>query len=103
MNDRSAALDAAVRAQGELIAEAQRLLTAYVETKRVHPDAVINDLLWLLDGPRQREAERLVREALDDDPGRSPDVSDWFVFSRDVHGRDAKSRALPSEDAALTH
>ena len=69
MNDRSAALDAAVRAQGKLIAEAQRLLTAYVETKRVHPDAVINDLLWLLDGPRQREAQRLVREALGDDPG----------------------------------
>jgi hypothetical protein len=29
---------------------------------------------------------------------------DWFVFSRDpLHGRDAKSRALPSEKAALTH
>ena len=41
MNDRSAALDAAVRAQGKLIAEAQRLLTAYVETKRVHPGAVL--------------------------------------------------------------
>ena len=69
MNDRSAALNAAVRAQGELIAEAQRLLTAYVEAKRVHPDAVINDLLWLLDGPRQRAAQRLVREALGDDRG----------------------------------
>jgi hypothetical protein len=69
MDNPSAALDAAVRAQGELIAEAQRLLKTYVETKRVHPDAVINDLLWLFDGPRQREAQRLVREALGDVPG----------------------------------
>ena len=69
MTDRSAALDVAVRAQDELIAEAQRLLKAYVETKRVHPDAVINDLLWLFDGPRQRETQRLVRDALGDDPG----------------------------------
>ena len=69
MNDRTAELEAAVRAQDKLIAEAQRLLKAYVESKRVHPDAVINDLLWLLDGPRQREAQRLVREALGDDPG----------------------------------
>ena len=64
-----AALDAAVRAQDELIAEAQRLLKAYVESKRVRPDAVINDLLWLFDGPRQRETQRLVRDALGDDLG----------------------------------
>jgi hypothetical protein len=64
MNDRSSELEAAVRAQDALIAEAQRLLKAYVETKRVHPDAVINDLLWLFDGPRQREAQRLAAMAL---------------------------------------
>ena len=69
MTDRTAELEAAVRAQDKLIAEAQRLLKAYVETKRVHPDAVINDLLWLFDGPHQREAQRLVRDALGDDPG----------------------------------
>jgi hypothetical protein len=69
MADRTAEFEAAVRAQDKLIAEAQRLLKAYVETKRVHPDAVINDLLWLLDGPHQREAQRLVREALADGPG----------------------------------
>jgi hypothetical protein len=69
MTDRSAALEAAIRAQDELIAEAQLLLKAYVETKRVHPDAVINDLLWLFDGPRQRETQRLVRDALGNDPG----------------------------------
>ena len=69
MNDRTAELEAAVRAQDKLVAEARGLLKAYVETKRVHPDAVINDLLWLLDGPRQREAQRLVRDALGDDPG----------------------------------
>ena len=44
-------------------------MKAYVETKRVHPDAVINDLLWLFDGPRQRETQRLVRDALGDDLG----------------------------------
>ena len=69
-DDRTEAeLEAAVRAQDKLIAEAQRLLKAFVESNRVHPDAVINDLLWLLDGPRQREAQRLVREAWGDDPG----------------------------------
>jgi hypothetical protein len=69
VNDRTAGLEAAVRAQDKLIAEAQRLLKAYVETKRVHPDAVINDLHWLFDGPRQRETQRLVREALGEDSG----------------------------------
>jgi hypothetical protein len=69
MTDRSAALAAAVNAQDKLIAEARGLLKAYVETKRVHPDAVINDLLWLFDGPRQREAQRLVREGLGEDSG----------------------------------
>jgi hypothetical protein len=39
MTDRTAELEAAVRAQDKLIAEAQLLLKAYVETKRVHPDA----------------------------------------------------------------
>jgi hypothetical protein len=71
MNDRSSELEVAVRAQDALIAEAQRLLKAYVETKRVHPDAVINDLLWLFDGPRQREVQRLVREALGEDFGNN--------------------------------
>jgi hypothetical protein len=71
MTDRTAELEAAVRAQHKLIAEAQRLLKAYVEIKRVHPDAVINDLLWLFDGPRQREAQRLVREALGEEPGNN--------------------------------
>jgi hypothetical protein len=52
MINRTAELESAVRAQDALIAEAQRLLKAYVETKRVHPDALINDLLWLFDGPR---------------------------------------------------
>jgi hypothetical protein len=71
MTDRTAELEAAVRSQDKLIAEAQRLLKAYVETKRVHPDAVINDLLWLFDGPRQRETQRLVRDALGEDFGNN--------------------------------
>jgi hypothetical protein len=31
------------------------------------------------------------------------DMSDWYVFSLDADGRDAQSRAQPTEDAALTH
>jgi hypothetical protein len=71
MTDRTIELEATVRAQDKLIAEAQLLLKAYVEAKRVHPDAVINDLLWLFDGPRQRETQRLVRDALGEDFGNN--------------------------------
>jgi hypothetical protein len=70
VNDRTAELEAAVRAQDALIAEAQRLLTRYL-AKQTEPAELINNLLTLLDGPQQREAQRLVREALGEDFGNN--------------------------------
>jgi hypothetical protein len=69
MTDRSAELEAALRAQDALIAEAQRLLTDSLRPDGLSRDALISELRKLLDGPQQREAQRLVREALRDDPG----------------------------------
>jgi hypothetical protein len=70
MTDRTTELEAAVRAQGALIAEAQRLLTRYL-AKQTESAELINNLVTLLDGPRQREAQRLVREALGEDFGNN--------------------------------
>ena len=70
MNDRTVELEAAVRAQDELIAAAQELLTRYL-AKEVESAELINNLLTLLDGPQQREAQRLVREALGEDFGNN--------------------------------
>ena len=55
MNDRTAELEAAVRAQDALIAEAQRLLTDYL-SKRTESAELTNNLLGLFDGSQQREA-----------------------------------------------
>jgi hypothetical protein len=70
MNDRTAELDAAVRAQDALIAAAQELLTRYL-TKQIESAELVVSLLTLLDGPRQRETQRLVREALGEDFGNN--------------------------------
>ena len=53
MNDRTAELEAAVRAQGALIAGAQRSLTDYL-SKEIEAPALIDGLLKFLDGPQQR-------------------------------------------------
>jgi len=63
MNDRLAELESALRAQAALFFEAQSLLTAYL-SKQIESPLLIDRLLKLLDGPEQREAERLAREAL---------------------------------------
>ena len=63
MTDRTAELDAAVRAQNALIAKAQRLLTGYL-SKEIELPALIDGLLRLPDGPQQRQTQRLVAEAL---------------------------------------
>lgn len=69
MNDRTAELQSAIRAQAALIFEAQKMLTRYL-SKEVEAPALIDGVLKLLDGPGQREAERLVREALGEkEPG----------------------------------
>jgi hypothetical protein len=67
-HNRAHILESAVRAQDALIAEAQGLLTRYL-SKEIEAAELINDLCSLLDGPKQREAQRLVREALGEDSG----------------------------------
>ena len=71
MTDRTAELEAAVRAQDTLIAEAQRLLTDSLRPGGLSRDALIDELRALLEGPRQREAQRLAREALGEDFGNN--------------------------------
>ena len=69
MTDRTAEFEAAIRAQAGLISEAQELLTRYL-AKEIEAPALIEGLAKLLDGPQQREAERLAREALGEkEPG----------------------------------
>jgi hypothetical protein len=70
MNDRNAELEAAVRAQDNLIAEAQRLLTRYL-SKEIEARTLADNLLKLFDGPQQREVQRLSREALGEDFGNN--------------------------------
>jgi hypothetical protein len=71
MKDRIAELEAALRAQDALIAEAQRLLSDFLRSDGVKHDALIAELRKLLDGPQQREAQRLSREALGEDFGNN--------------------------------
>jgi hypothetical protein len=71
MTDRTAELEAAVRAQDALIAEAQRLLADSLRPGGFTHDALIDELRKLFDGPRQREAERVSREALGEDFGNN--------------------------------
>jgi hypothetical protein len=69
MTDRTAELESAVRVQASLISNAQELLTHYL-AKEIEAPALIDSLLRLLDGPEQRDADRLVREALGEkEPG----------------------------------
>jgi hypothetical protein len=63
VTDRIEKLESALRAEDALITEAQRLLTNYL-SKQTEPADLINNLLWLFDGPQQREAQKLAAEAL---------------------------------------
>ena len=59
----------ALRAQAGLISQPRELLARYL-SKEIESPALIDDLLELLDRPKQREAERLAREALGErEPG----------------------------------
>jgi glycine cleavage system regulatory protein len=58
----------ALRANAKLREQAEELIAAYIEPGSDRP-AIINQLIHLFDGPDQREAERLGREALGEDPG----------------------------------
>ena len=68
---RTAELEAAIRAQDAVIAEAQRLLADTLRPGGLSRDALINELRKLLDGPKQRDAQRLSREALGEDFGNN--------------------------------
>jgi hypothetical protein len=71
LDDRTAELEAAVRAQDAVIAEAQRLLAECLRPGGLSRDALIKELHRLLDGPQQRDAQRLSREALGEDFGNN--------------------------------
>ena len=60
---RESQLEAALRANAALRDQAERLIAAFV-TPESDRTAVMNELIALLDGPAQREAQRLAAEAL---------------------------------------
>ena len=66
MNDRTVKLEAALLVNAALRVQAERLIAACVA-----PEAgrrgIINELIYLFDGPAQREAERLTGDALTDE------------------------------------
>jgi hypothetical protein len=70
VKDRTAELEAAVRAQDALIAEAQAEITRFL-TKEFEAAELVDSLIRLFDGPQQREAQRLSREALGEDFGNN--------------------------------
>jgi hypothetical protein len=63
VTDRTAKLESALRANAALRVQAERLIAAYIAPGSDRP-AIVNELITLFDGPAQREAERLAREAL---------------------------------------
>ena len=63
MPDRPAKLEAALRVNAALRVDAERLIAAYVAPESDR-EAIVNELIRLFDGPAQREAQRLVTEAL---------------------------------------
>jgi hypothetical protein len=70
MNDRTAELEAAVRALAALIAEAQAEMTRHLR-KEIESAEFVDRLLKLLDGPQQPAAQALAREALGADFGNN--------------------------------
>jgi hypothetical protein len=60
---RETQLRTALAANVALRVQAERLIAAYIEPNSVRP-AVINELITLLDGPQQREAQKLAAEVL---------------------------------------
>jgi hypothetical protein len=65
MTGRTEQLEPAIRAQNALISEAQSELTRYL-AKEIETPELVDRLIRLFDGPAQREAQRLAREALGD-------------------------------------
>jgi hypothetical protein len=63
MTGRTEQLEPAIRAQGALIADAQREIERYLAKESEAPE-LVNRIIRLFDGPEQREAQRLALEAL---------------------------------------
>jgi hypothetical protein len=70
MTDRERQLESALGAQVALIGEAQAEITRYL-SKEIEAPALVDRLIRLLDGPQQREAQRLAQEALGEDFGNN--------------------------------
>jgi hypothetical protein len=70
MSDRTVELEAAVRAQYSLIADAQAEVTHYL-AKEFEAAELVDRIIRILDGPKQREAQRLAHEALGEDFGNN--------------------------------
>jgi hypothetical protein len=69
MTDPTVHLRLALRANLALIVEAQAEITRY-HTKEIEAAELIDRMIRLLDGPAQREAQRLAQEALAEDGNR---------------------------------
>ena len=70
MSDRTVEFESALRAQAGLISQPRELLARYLSKEIGRSPALIDYLLELADTPKQREAERLPREALGErEPG----------------------------------
>ena len=65
--DRTARLEAALRAEDALIVEAQAEVERYL-MKEFEAAELVNRLIRILDGPEQREAQRLALEVLAERP-----------------------------------
>jgi DNA-binding response OmpR family regulator len=70
MTDRTVELEAALRANYALIVEAQEEVERYL-TKQFEAAELVNRLIRVLDGEKQREAQRVAREALGEDFGNN--------------------------------
>jgi hypothetical protein len=69
MTDPTVHLRLALRANLALIVEAQAEITRY-HTKEIEAAELIDRMIRLIDGPAQREAQRLAQEALAEDGNR---------------------------------
>jgi hypothetical protein len=67
MTGRTEQLEPAIRAQNALISEAQAGITRYL-AKEIEAPELVDRLIRVFDGRAQREAQRLAREALGEEP-----------------------------------
>jgi len=70
MTERTTQLEATLSAQSALIEQAQAEIARYL-SKEIESPEFIDRIIRLLDGPQQREALRLAREALGEDFGNN--------------------------------